>query len=330
MDKELFISICLPVLNGEKTIYQTLKSLLSQNYQNFEIVVSNNCSIDNTIKIINSFNDIRIKLHNTKTLISCGENIINSIKKSNSEIIVFSCADDLFDKNYLNKINKIYKLSNIGAVLRNYTWFNDKELKPNRIRFQLREDKILSLSRRNLINKSDFETILSIDQLSGISLKKSLIDYNEFHKFSFIETASLLLPIMKKKDLYVIGHPYIAIRIHDKNGASNPESFKQSPTKLWFLIFDKYLGKSNSNIFKLTFGKAFESLVQIRIFGGYNFFFREIFYFLKYNKSSILSFKFFFYISVCLLPKNIIIKIKDNYKKYKSNQLRNYKINFLK
>ena len=85
MDKELFISICLPVLNGEKTIYQTLKSLLSQNYQNFEIVVSNNSSIDNTIKIINSFNDIRIKLHNTKTLISCGENIINSIKKHNRD-----------------------------------------------------------------------------------------------------------------------------------------------------------------------------------------------------------------------------------------------------
>lgn len=331
MDKEIFISVCLPVLNGEKTIYQTLNSILSQNYKNFEIVISNNCSTDNTVKIIKSFNDSRIKLFNTESFLTCGENIINTISKSSYEFLVFVCADDLFDREYLKKINNIYKSNNIVAILRNYLWFNDNEVKPNRLRFEIQKDKILNLSHKKKLLKSDYETILSIDQLSGISLKKKFLSYSELNKFSFIETASLLLPILVKYNFYVIGYPYIAIRIHENNGASNPKSFANSPINMWYLVFDKYFNSSKRYIFNNTFGRSYESLIQIRIYSNFKYLLREIFNFIKFNKFSIFNAKFYFYILICLLPKKIIYLIKEKYKKIKKNNykdFKNMKLNF--
>lgn len=48
------VSICIPVYNGEKTILRALRSAINQTYENLEIVVSDNCSTDNTVKLINN------------------------------------------------------------------------------------------------------------------------------------------------------------------------------------------------------------------------------------------------------------------------------------
>ena len=62
------ISVCIPVYNGEKTISKNLDSLICQNYENFEILISNNKSTDKTLEICNTYkkNDNRIKIYNQK------------------------------------------------------------------------------------------------------------------------------------------------------------------------------------------------------------------------------------------------------------------------
>ena len=62
------ISVCIPVYNGEKTLPRNLSSLISQNYNNFEIIISNNKSSDNTLQVCKLFKkkDSRIKFYNQK------------------------------------------------------------------------------------------------------------------------------------------------------------------------------------------------------------------------------------------------------------------------
>ena len=57
------VSIGLPVRNGEDYIDLTLKSLLSQSFKNFELIISDNFSTDNTEKICKKFEkkDFRIR-----------------------------------------------------------------------------------------------------------------------------------------------------------------------------------------------------------------------------------------------------------------------------
>ena len=62
------ISVCVPVFNGEKNISRNIKSLINQEFKNFEILISNNKSTDKTFKICNTFKkkDNRIKIYNQK------------------------------------------------------------------------------------------------------------------------------------------------------------------------------------------------------------------------------------------------------------------------
>lgn len=56
------ISIVMSVYNGGNTIKETIASVITQTYKNWELIISDNCSTDNTIDVINSFVDTRIKL----------------------------------------------------------------------------------------------------------------------------------------------------------------------------------------------------------------------------------------------------------------------------
>ena len=56
------ISVCIAVYNGENFIKKQLESILIQLNEFDEIIIVDDCSLDNTISIINSFNDNRIKL----------------------------------------------------------------------------------------------------------------------------------------------------------------------------------------------------------------------------------------------------------------------------
>jgi glycosyltransferase involved in cell wall biosynthesis len=59
----MLVSIILPVYNGESTISDSIKSLLSQTYQNFELIIIDDGSTDNSLKEIMKFGDSRISIY---------------------------------------------------------------------------------------------------------------------------------------------------------------------------------------------------------------------------------------------------------------------------
>ena len=61
-DAPPLISLVMSVRNGADTIRQTIESVIAQTYQNWELLIRDNCSTDNTVQIIESFNDPRINL----------------------------------------------------------------------------------------------------------------------------------------------------------------------------------------------------------------------------------------------------------------------------
>lgn len=63
MNNDILVTIAIPVYNAEKFIKFTLDSTLSQTYQNFELIITDDGSNDKTVEIIKSYKDPRIKLH---------------------------------------------------------------------------------------------------------------------------------------------------------------------------------------------------------------------------------------------------------------------------
>ena len=54
------VNICIPVYNGSAYIAESINSVLAQTYEDFQLIVCDNCSTDNTGEIVRSFQDPRI------------------------------------------------------------------------------------------------------------------------------------------------------------------------------------------------------------------------------------------------------------------------------
>jgi glycosyltransferase involved in cell wall biosynthesis len=106
--KNYKITIITVTKNSEKFIKQNIKSVQNQSYKNYEHIIVDGNSEDNTIKIIKSYKKkIKfIKNHNDKGLYHA-MNV--GIKKSSGDIIGILNSDDIYFKNSLKLVNKYFK-----------------------------------------------------------------------------------------------------------------------------------------------------------------------------------------------------------------------------
>tara|TARA_Y100000739_G_scaffold227811_1_gene238111 strand:- start:7464 stop:8495 length:1032 start_codon:yes stop_codon:yes gene_type:complete len=113
MKKQIKFSICIPNYNYGKYIGETISSVINQNYQDFEIIVSDNNSSDNSIEVIKSFDDIRITLVKNKYNIGFIGNLNKVTKNASGDFIILLSSDDLMKQNalqsYYNRIMENYE-----------------------------------------------------------------------------------------------------------------------------------------------------------------------------------------------------------------------------
>lgn len=111
------VSIIIPTFNHGAYLKETIQSVLSQTYQNFEIIITDDFSTDKTIDIISGFKDQRIKLFkfNKNNGISAALN--NGIIQSKGEYLAILGSDDIFCKTKLAKqIDFLENNPSTGAV----------------------------------------------------------------------------------------------------------------------------------------------------------------------------------------------------------------------
>lgn len=122
---EQVVSVCIPVYNGEKYIAKAIKSVLEQTYDNFELLVVNNCSTDKTEKIVKEFTDKRLRYIKNKNNVGMVGNWNICLDNAEGEYIQFLCADDYLPNNCLEmKINAIKKIQ--GSIVFNSTYLVNK------------------------------------------------------------------------------------------------------------------------------------------------------------------------------------------------------------
>jgi glycosyltransferase involved in cell wall biosynthesis len=97
------ISVIIPTYNRAKSLNRSLTSVLNQTYNNIEIIIVDDCSTDNTTKIINKIKDYRIKFFKLKRNKGPGFARNFGIKKSKGEFIAFQDSDDIYHEAKLEK-----------------------------------------------------------------------------------------------------------------------------------------------------------------------------------------------------------------------------------
>lgn len=149
------VSIVIPAFNVEKYIGECLQSILNQSYRNFEIIVVNDGSTDNTLNEITKFKDIdnRIKIINKKnTGVSDSRNC--GIDNAIGEYIVFVDGDDYLADDYISYMLKLIKLydDDFAFSLNCFTRKNEQQIKKDNIeRLSSEEATSLLLSPRVMV-----------------------------------------------------------------------------------------------------------------------------------------------------------------------------------
>lgn len=94
-ERQPLVSIIMSVYNGEKFIAETIQSILNQSYTKFELIIVDDCSTDNTVSVIECFNDDRIVLLKNDKNMRLAYSLNKAIKASNGKYIARMDADDL-------------------------------------------------------------------------------------------------------------------------------------------------------------------------------------------------------------------------------------------
>ena len=196
--KENKISILITNYNKSKFLKKSLGSVLNQDYNNYEIILYDDCSTDNSLKIINKHKKIRLIKGLKKDIKNTGaqnqlKGILQAFKESKGQIICLMDSDDFFSRNKLRVINDVYhKNKDYNCVFNlprtNKNFFNLKKKNINKsIWPTILPTSCVTLRRPSFlrfikyIRKSDFPN-LEIDARVNIFSNFFLNEYNLINK----------------------------------------------------------------------------------------------------------------------------------------------------
>ena len=112
------VSIITPCYNASKTIYKTLDSIRKQSFNNFEVLIIDDFSTDNSVQIINLFTsqDSRFKLFQRKKNYGVISSRNFGLKNATGRYIAFLDSDDIWKNQFLKLSLEIHKKFNPGIT----------------------------------------------------------------------------------------------------------------------------------------------------------------------------------------------------------------------
>lgn len=329
------VSVCLPVWNGAKTILQTIQSILNQTFKDFELVIVDNASTDNTADLIKSITDNKVNTLSiiNKINIGCGGNLEECKKRARGDILFYISDDDILDINALRKVYTAFQFSkDIGMVTRPYYWFDEDVSKPVRVTKQFYKNQIVTI-------KSPYEKIKDVialsDQISGMGFRKKYMNFS-FKNEHFVEMASVVPLMLKNCKAVILKDNIVAVRTTTSGyrEGSNSLVFQNSPMMAWYNLitttyYEDKFKELRQYLIRNFVAKNYIGLVQIKNFGSYKSLFKEIYYLIKLNWLNIFNPQFWFFsLGTIIIPRFTLKRLVAIYKNNINSQFLKNKNNF--
>ncbi|AXT19386.1 glycosyltransferase [Flavobacteriaceae bacterium AU392] len=215
-----FFSIIIPLYNKGNHIKNTLKSVFNQTFIDFEVIIINDGSTDNSIKIVTSFKDNRLNIIHTKNKgVSSARNL--GISNAKANYIVFLDADDLWYPDHLINLKSLidnYPHCGLYATAYEKSFFSKKIVKA---KFNNLNDNHFGVVK-DYFNSSIIDGVV---WTSAIAIPKKILKlYNGFNtSLESGEDTELWIKISLKEKV-VFSSKITAIKVIDNT--SNHLSFK--------------------------------------------------------------------------------------------------------
>lgn len=238
------VSIIMPSWNTGRFIAESIQSVLNQTYSNWELIIVDDCSTDNTDEVVASFNDSRIKyLHNEK---NSGAALTRNraMREAQGEWIAFLDSDDLWAPEKLQKQLAFMKENHYNFSYHEYVKIDEDSVPLN---IYVSGPEVVTKKKMYNYGYPGCLTFMYSAKTMGLIQIKDIKKNNDY---------AILLQLCKKSDCYLLKENLAEYRIrkksisHDKlrkKLKSHYDLFrycdeKPAPVALWYACWNMWYG----------------------------------------------------------------------------------------
>ena len=208
--EDKLVSIIMPTYNCAKFIGKTIESVIAQTYENWELIIVDDCSNDNTEEVVSKYKDNRIKYHRLKNNSGAAVARTEAMKKASGSYMAFLDSDDLWKKDKLEKQLEFMNKNNYNFTCTEYEQIDEEGNKLN---------KVIKVKKR-----ADYNRILLDCPVGNSTVMYNVEKLGKFEVPNIRKRNddALWLQILKKEK-YIYGMPDILMeyRIRSNSISSN-------------------------------------------------------------------------------------------------------------
>ncbi len=211
------VSVCIPTYNYGQYLRETIKSVLSQTFSDFELLVIDNCSTDNTKDIMENYSklDLRIKYVRNSCNIGMAQNFNECLRLASAPYIKILCADDLLEQDYLEKTVAILDAYPHVVMVTCARLLITEKIQPIRILSYAK--KFVILGGRKVINRCFFQENL-IGEPTAVLFRKDVAGRGFDEKYKQFIDLEMWFHLLEQGDFANVPDTLCKFRQHERQG----------------------------------------------------------------------------------------------------------------
>ena len=200
------VSIIMPNYNGEKYLNETIESVLSQTYPNWELLFVDDCSTDSSLEIVESYNDIRIKVFQNEVNSGAAVSRNWALREATGKWIAFLDSDDVW---YPNKLERQLAFMVDNGYCFSYTAYERMDEDSNSLNMRITGPK--KINKRKMF-RYDYIGCLTVmydaEKIGVVQVEPSLKCRNDY---------AIWLKVCRLADCYYLDEVMARYRIREKS-----------------------------------------------------------------------------------------------------------------
>ncbi len=238
------VSIIMPSWNTGNYIAESIESVLNQTYKNWELLIVDDCSTDNTDSVVASFDDKRIRYFKNKKNSGAALTRNRAMRKANGEWIAFLDSDDLWSP---EKLEKQVKFMNDNGYVFSYHDFVKIDEKSKPLNVYVSGPDVVTKRKMYNYGYPGCLTFMYSAKAMGLIQIKDIKKNNDY---------AILLKLCKKANCYRMNENLAQYRIrtksisHDKLSKKLKSHYdlfhvcdgKPMPVALWYACWNMFYG----------------------------------------------------------------------------------------
>jgi len=278
------ISVVIPAYNHEKYIVETIKSVLSQTFCDFELIIVNDGSTDRTEELVLSFDDKRINyLHQNNQGAHAAIN--KGIGVSSGEYVAILNSDDVYTKNRLQKcLDFLETNTEFSTVITKMSGINDNSLPVSpkdsaHIKAWMNwYNEALILFTGDKFMPNVFSKNILVTTSNYFFRKATFEKTGGFRPLRYAHDWDMLIKLSGKSKIHLLDDVLLRYRIHNANTVQEKNSEARVKFEVNWLIADNFkylLGDENNfhevlNLLKCNHYISMEVLAFLLAYGKSN------------------------------------------------------------